>query len=83
MSEHVHPSIRASYTMQVDEQGYRCYRGALRRASDRSIVWECEHRHYARGFYGGGAQACANQEYWRRSRAAAAATQAGVQGEGD
>ena len=72
MSEHGYPSIRASYTIQVDEQGYRCYRGALRRYADKTVIWQCGHLHYARGFYSDGAQACANQEHWRRSRAAAA-----------
>lgn len=63
-----YPSIRSSYTIQHDEQGYRCYRGALRQHG-RRVIWECDHLHYARSFYSDGAQACANQEYWRRARA--------------
>lgn len=74
------PGIRTSYTVQRDNQGYRCYRGALRRSKDRGVIWECGHVHYARGFHSDGAQWCANQEHWRRSREAAARQPAAREG---
>lgn len=64
------PSIRDSYTIQRDEQGNRCYRGALRRDTDQGVIWECDHQHYARGYYSGGARWCATQEHWRRAEEA-------------
>lgn len=68
------PSIKTSYTRHRGKQGYLIYRGALRRDADKSVMWECEHEHTARGYNDNdGALRCANQEHWRRSRAATTA----------
>jgi hypothetical protein len=54
-----------------EEQDHRYSRAALRNITDRGAIWECEHRHDARGYFSDGAMACANQEHWRRCRDAA------------
>lgn len=64
------PGIKASYTIQRDT-GHRYYRGALRRARDKGVIWECHHEHIARGYNDDdGALRCATREHWRRSREA-------------
>jgi hypothetical protein len=51
-----------------EEQDHRYSRAALRKITGGGAIWECEHRHDARGYFSDGAMACANQEHWRRCR---------------